>query len=111
MLAKSKQRTGVKSNGYHVENDGKGYDTDSIVKARAYAVKMIREHEIYYGTPSKRSWSWPILHHKESRVTRYKCYSYVVYRPQTKEYVWWHRRKDSEESIPTKIYTDGRIKR
>ena len=97
----------VATKGYWVpkaNHQGK-YVTDSIVKARAYAVKMIREN--------KGGWLWwDIYHMKETKENRYKPYSTVAYRPESGDYVWYHQTAvgDSHRK-PTKIYADGRIKR
>ena len=109
MIAKSKQRQyphiDKHTSGYWVrkENHEGLYHTGSIVKARAYAVKMIREN--------KDGWTWwDIYNNKITKVSR--GFSSVVYRPESNDYVWYHQTSEGDSHrIITKIYTDGRIKR
>lgn len=80
---------------YYVPNgEGKKYVTQSIVKARAYCVKMIEKYP--------KAMSWSIYTSKDA--TNYKAHSYVAFYGTPAGYGWTRPGKRMNY-----IYKNGRL--
>lgn len=80
------------------KNHAGEYTTDSIVAARAYAAKMIREDE--------HGWTWWDIYTTEKNLKglqKQKPYTTVVY--SDREYKWHHFGKISY------MYSNGKLKK
>lgn len=79
------------------KGDGSDYQTNSIVSARAYAVKMIEKYP-------KAMW-WDIYTTKNDRRSRFKPYTSVVFYGKPEGYKWHHDGKK------TNMYANGKLRR